>query len=250
MYAPIRLLTIGLAVGLAACQHAAPTSTFSASPSPISIDGDQLVAAFYELVTAEDFTAKTELTGLITGGALQVSIRAAGSLSGGDGTMTLKLNTVSDTVELEEIYVGEDGYVRETGGVWQRLSRWQINTSGAQLDPFAFLTSPDDLRYDGTTTHDGAELFALVNTRGLGLAGGSAAAALNVFGEATRLQILVRSDGTPVFLSYHMTVFLDESSGEKVAASGDIKQSFTAVGEPVVIEPPSEFIEQPTLPPD
>ena len=243
-----RLLTICLAIGLIACQPDASART--PSPSQVSIDGDQLVATFYELVMAEDFTARTELTGLITGGALQVSLHGTGSLSGGDGTMTLKLNTVSDTVELEEIYVGEDGYVREAGGVWQRLSRWQINTSGAQLDPFAFLTSTDDLRYNGMVTHDGAELLALVNTRALGLAGGSAAAALNVFGEATRLQILVESDGTPVFLSYHMTVFLDESSGEKVAASGDIRQSFSEVGEPVVIEPPADFVEQPTPPPE
>jgi hypothetical protein len=244
-----RLLTTCFAVGLVACQPAASTSTLSASPTPVAVDGDQLVAAFYKLVTADDFTAKTELTGLISGGALQLSIHATGDLSGGNGSMTLKLNTVSDTIEIEEIYVGEDAYVREGGGVWQRLSRWLVNTSGAQLDPFAFLSSADDLRYDGTATHDGQELYALVNTRGLGLAGGSAAAALNVFGEATPLQILVQSDGTPVFLSYHMTVFLHESSGEKVGAIGDIKQSFTGVGEPVTIQAPTDFIEQPTASP-
>jgi len=245
MRAPRRLFSTGLALGLLACQPAVSTSVHSAPPSQ-GIDGDHLVAAFYKLVTADDFSARTELSGLISGGALQVSILATGSLSGGNGTMALKLNTVSEKVEIEEIYVGEDGYVREPGGVWQRLSRWQINTSGAQLDPFAFVTSTDDLRFGGAATHDGVELYALANTRGLGLAGGSAAAALNIVGEATGLQILVQPDGTPVFLSYHMTVFLHEASGEKVSAIGDIKQSFTAVGEPVVIKPPSDFIEQPT----
>jgi len=42
----------------------------------------------YKLVTADDFTAKTELTGLISGGALQLSIHATGDLSGGNGSMT------------------------------------------------------------------------------------------------------------------------------------------------------------------
>ena len=209
----------------------------------MAIDGDQVVVAFYKLVTAEDFTATTEMTGLISGGALQVSIDATGALTGKNGSMKLKLNTVSEKADLEEIYVGEDGYVRQAGGAWYRLSRWEVNTSGAQVDPFSFVTSTDDLRFDGTATHDGAELYALVNTRGLGLAGGSAAAALHIFGEATQLQILVQADGTPVFLSYHMTVFLDQASGEKVAAIGDIKQSFSGVGQPVVIKAPASFVE-------
>jgi hypothetical protein len=236
------LVTAALAL-LVACQPAASTPE-SAAPSgseAAEADGEQLINTFLRLVKADSFTTRTEMSGVLSAGALQLAIQASGSLRGGSGTMRMKLNTVSDTVEFEAIFVGEFAYIREPGGEWQRVLRGQVNTSGARLDSFEFLTSGDDLRYDGTTTHDGVQVHVLVNTGPLSLTGGETGTAAS--GEATRLRILVLADGTPVFLSYHLTVSIDDGTGGKVAARGDIEQTFTDVGEPIVIEPPPGFAE-------
>jgi len=152
--------------------------------------------------------------------------------------MTLKLNTASDNVEFEVIFVGAYAYARLPGGEWQRLPRDEINTSGAQLDSFEFLTSAEDLRYDGTTTHVGADVHVLADTRPLALDPEQGSS-----GEVTRLRILVLADGTPVFLSYHLTASIDGPGGDKVTARGDMEQSFTDVGEAIVVEPPASFVE-------
>jgi len=234
----LRLLA-GLAVLLVACQPGGSTSSGFASGSAVAeVDGDELIGAFLELVTSDEFTANTEMSGVLSAGALQVGIEASGSLAGRDGTMTLKLNTVSDNLEFEATFVGEYGYARLLGGTWQRLPRAEVNTSGAQLDSFEFLTSADDLRYDGTATHDGLDVHVLTNTRPLDLDPEQGAT-----GEVTRLRILVLADGTPVFLTYHMTVSINGPGGDKVVARGDIEQSFTDVGDPIVIEPPTDFVE-------
>ena len=243
MHALPRILTAALAIGLVSCQPAASTSE-SVRPSgseAVEVDGEQLINSFLRLVKADSFTTRTEMSGVLTAGALQLAIQASGSLRGGSGTMSMKLNTVSDTVEFEAIFVGEFAYIREPGGEWQRVFREQVNTSGARLDSFEFLSSGDDLRYDGITTHDGVEVHVLVNTGPLSLTGGETGQGAS--GEATRLRILVLADATPVFLSYHMTVTIDDGTGAKVAARGDIEQTFTDVGEPFVIEPPPGFSE-------
>ena len=110
------------------------------------------------------------------------------------------------------------------------------------LSPAPLGEHPLDLRYEGIATHDGAVVHVLANTRALPLAG-SGAAAEDASGKATKLRIPVLADGTPVFLSYHMTVTIDDGTGVKVAARGDIEQSFTDVGEPIVIAPPSGFTD-------
>lgn len=239
MHALPRILTASLLTLLVACQPATSPSESPLRSGAAEVDGEQLINTFLRLVKDDSFTTKTEMSGVLSAGALQLAIQASGSLRGGDGTMSLKLNTVSDSVEAEMIFVGEFGYVREPGGEWQRVLRGQVNTSGARLDSFEFLTSGDDLAYDGTDTHDGVEVHVLVNTGPLSLTGGETAAS----GEATRLRILVLADGTPVFLSYHMTVNIDDGTGGKVSARGDIEQTFTDVGEPIEIEPPPGFTE-------
>jgi len=238
-----RLLVLGVvaAVALIGCQPGGSTSSGPAEPSgsaAAGVDGEALIDDFLELVQSDEFTANTEMSGVLTAGALQIGIEATGSLSGRDGMMTLKLNTVSENIEFEAIFIGEDGYVRLPGGVWQRLPRADVNTSGAQLDSFEFLTSADDLRYDGTATHDGVEVHVLVGTGPLPLDAEQGSS-----GEVTQLRILVLADGTPVNLSYHMTVSVDDPDGERVAARGDIEQSFTDVGDPIVIEAPPSFEE-------
>jgi len=237
MKTPRLLVVTGVLVALVACQ---PGSSGSAEPSASSAaaDGEEVIGAFYELVTSEQFTADTEMSGVMSAGALQLSISVSGSIAGNDGSMRMKLNTVSDNIEFEVIYVGDFGYVRLPGGVWQRALRSEIDTSGTQLDSFEFLDSVDDLRYDGTTTHDGVEVHVLTNTRPLAMDPEAGAT-----GEVTQLQILVLADGVPVLLSYHMTVLIGGPEGEKVAARGDIEQTFTDVGEPIVIEAPESFIE-------
>lgn len=238
-----RLLTIAAVAVLVACQPAGSTSesTRPSGTEAAEVDGEQLINTFLRLVKADSFTTRTEMSGVLTAGALQLGIEASGSLRGGNGTMSMKLNTVSDSVEFEAIFIGEFGYIREPGAEWQRVLREQVNTSGARLDSFEFLTSGDDLRYDGTTTHDGVDVHVLVNTGPLSLTGAETGTAAS--GEATRLRILVLADGTPVFLSYHLTVSVDDGKGAKVAARGDIEQTFTDVGEPIVIEPPPGFTE-------
>jgi len=243
MLALRRLIAAAMAVALIACQPVGSNPSGSSTPSAsatVEVDGERLIDAFLRLVKADAFTARTEMSGVLTAGALQLGLQASGTLRGGDGTMTLKLNTVSDHVEFEAIFVGEYGYVRLSEGEWQRVPREDVNTSGARLDSFNFITAGDDLRYEGIATHDGAVVHVLANTRALPLAG-SGAAAEDASGKATKLRILVLADGTPVFLSYHMTVTIDDGTGAKVAARGDIEQSFTDVGEPIVIAPPSGF---------
>jgi hypothetical protein len=235
-----RLLAAGLAVLLLAFQ-AGCSGSGSAEPSmsaAVEVDGAELIDAFLDLVTSDGFTANTEMSGVLSAGALQLAIEATGSLVGPDGTMTLKLNTASDSLEGEVIFVGAYAYARLPRGEWQRVPRAEVNTSGAQLDPFEFLTSADDLRYDGTTTHGGVEVQVLAGTGPLALDPEQGAS-----GEVTRLRILVLADGTPVFLSYHMTVSINSPGGDKVAARGDIEQSFSDVGEAIVIEPPATFVE-------
>ena len=61
--------------------------------------------------------------------------------------------------------------------------------------------------------------------------------------QITRLRILVLADGTPVFLTYHLTNLVSDGRGGTVSAFADIEQSFRNVGEPVVIEPPATFTE-------
>lgn len=241
MHALPRIMTATLVVVLVACQPAGstPASVLPSGSEAGEVDGEQLINTFLRLVKADAFTARTEMSGVLSAGALQLGIQASGSLHGGNGTMRLKLNTASDSIEADMIFVGEFAYVREPEGEWQRVLREQVNTSGARLDSFEFLTSGDDLRYDGTTTHDGETVHVLVNTGPLVL--GAADAPQGASGEADRLRILVLADGTPVFLSYHMTVSIDDGTGEKVAARGDIEQTFTDVGEPIEIEPPPGF---------
>lgn len=204
-----------------------------------AVDGEALIATFLDLVSVDRFTAETEITANVTGGSLQVAVRATGSLSGGDGTMTYQMNTVSASLAFEAIFLGDYGYVRLTGGEWTRVLRDEVDTAGTQLDSFEFLTSTDDLRYEGTTIHDGREVHVLANTRTFDLQ----ASPETEPGQVTRLRILVLADGTPVFLSYHMTTLVADGRGGTVSASGDVEQAFRNVGEPVVIEPPASFTE-------
>ena len=150
-----RLLGVGSVLVLMACQPAASAPPDSALPSAAAVDGEQLIASFLDLVTADTFTTETEMTGTVTAGSLQVSVRATGSLAGGDGTIAYQLNSGSASLAFEAIFLGDYGYVRLTGGTWERVPRDKVNTAGTRLDSFEFLTSPDDLRYDGTSIHDG-----------------------------------------------------------------------------------------------
>jgi len=236
-----RLLVAVVATVLLACQPGGSVTSGPAAPSAsgaAGVNGERLIDAFLRLVKADAFTATTEMSGVLTAGALQLGLAATGTLRGGDGTMSLKLNTVSDNIEFDAIFVGEFGYIRVPDGEWQRVPREEVNTSGARLDSFSFITSGDQLRYDGTDTHRGVAVHVLVNTEPLPLGDATAGEAA---GEATKLRILVQADGTPVFLSYHMTVTIDSADGQRVSARGDIEQSFTGVGEPIIIEPPPGF---------
>ena len=227
-------LVMGIALFLLAACSGATTPTASPSPTlaPLSV---RVVTAFFDKVKAPGFSAQTELSGTVTSAGVRIEIEAVGSLSGNDGEMTMALTQGRTSVSFEVIFAGDFGYVRVPDGDWQKVDRDAVNTSGAQLDSFDFITEPSDLRYDGTVTYRGDTVHDLVNDGAISVPG---ATAQDPPGKVGLLHIYVTEDGTPLFLSYRVEANAIDTGGAKIRAVGDISQTFSDVGEPVTITPP------------
>ena len=227
-------LVLGIVVFvLSACSGA---STPSASPSPtLAPLSVRVVTAFFDKVKAPGFSAETEISGTVTSAGVRFELEALGSLSGNDGQMTMTLTQGRSSVSFDVIFLGDFGYVRVPDGDWQKVDRDAVNTSGAQLDSFNFITEPSDLRYDGTATYQGETVHDLVNDGAISVPG---ATAQDPPGKVGLLHIYVTEDGTPLFLSYRVEANAVDTGGAKVRAVGDISQTFSNVGEPVTITPP------------
>jgi hypothetical protein len=230
------LLAMGsLVVLLAACAGASPSASSSPTPPPVS---ETVVGAFFDMVKAPGFSAETELSGTVTSAGVRLSLEAVGSLSGNDGQMAVTLSEGQASVSFDVIFTGDFGYVRQAGGDWQQVDRDAVNTSGAQLDSFEFITEPSDLRYDGTATYRGETVRDLVNAGAISVPGASAQ---DPPGKVGLLHVYVRDDGTPLFMSYRVEANAVDTGGSKIRAVGDIEQTFTNVGTPVTVSPPPGF---------
>lgn len=218
---------------LAACSGA---STPTASPSPtLAPLSERVVTAFFDTVKVPGFSAATELSGTVTSAGVRIELEAEGSLSGNDGEMTMTLTQGRTSASFEVIFAGDFGYVRVPDGDWQKVDRDAMNTTGAQLDSFDFITEPSDLRYDGTVTYRGETVHDLVNDGAISVPGTTAQ---DPPGKVGLLHIYVSEDGTPLFLSYRVEANAVDTGGARIRAVGDISQTFSNVGEPVTIAPP------------
>jgi hypothetical protein len=229
-----------MALALVACltlAGCAAASTPSPSPSAsASFEGDEVIAAFLAMVKAPEFTTETEMSGSMTSSGIRIRVDATGRLVGHDAEMTMTLSQGRVSIDLEVILVGDFAYVREPDGEWEKVDRDLVNTSGAQLDSFEFITEPTDLRYKGTDTRDGEKVHVLVNAGAIRYLG-----AADTSGKVGLLRILVREDGTPLFLSYRVEATTQDLSGSPIRAVGDIEQTFSNVGSPVTIQAPPGF---------
>lgn len=223
-------LPLAASLALAGC-GSSPTPT----PAPsVPATGDQVIAAFLDLVTAPDFTTETTMTASMVAGGVRVNIEASGRLSGNDGEMTMTLSEGQNSLVFEAVFIGDAAYLRAPGAEWQQVERSAINASGAQLDSFEFLTDAGQLRYRGTTTRAGEEVHEIVNEGAISFAGVDGATPSKV----GLLRILVREDGTPISMSYRIEATTQDETGSPVRAVGDVEQTFANVGDPISIEVP------------
>lgn len=229
-------------VGLLACLAlVACGSGSSVTPSPsaaasVPPAGDEVIAAFLDVVKDPDFTTETDMSAVMTSSGVRIRVEAQGRLAGHDLDMTMRLSQGQIGIDLELILLGDLAYAREPGGEWTEVDRDLVNTGGAQIDSFEFLTEPSDLEYEGTATRAGEPVHVLVNAGPIRYLGPSSAE-----GSVGLLKVFVREDGTPVFLSYRVEATTTDLSGSAIRAVGDVEQSFANVGAPVSIEAPPGF---------
>jgi hypothetical protein len=221
---------------LAACGGGSTATPGPSAAASVQVSGDEVIDAFLEVVKDPAFTTETEMTAIMTSGGIRIRVEAEGNLAGHDAQMTMRLSQGQIGFDLEMILLGDFAYVRALEGEWTEVDRDAVNTGGAQIDSFEFLTEPGDLEYDGTAMRGGERVHVLVNAGPIRYLGPSSAE-----GNVGLLEILVREDGTPISLSYRVEATTLDLNGVEIRAVGDVEQIFTSVGEPTTIEPPAGF---------
>jgi hypothetical protein len=230
------MLALLACLALAACGGGSTATPGASAAASVQVSGDEVIDAFLEVVKDPGFTTETEMTATMTSSGIRIRVQAEGSLAGHDAQMTMRLSQGQIGFDLEMILLGDFAYVRALEGEWTEVDRDAVNTGGAQIDSFEFLTEPGDLEYDGTAMRGGERVHVLVNAGPIRYLGPSSAE-----GNVGLLEILVREDGTPISLSYRVEATTLDLNGVEIRAVGDVEQSFTSVGEPTTIEPPAGF---------
>lgn len=220
------ILATGLLVGCG--QGSQPSLT----PEPSVLLPEHVVANFVDLVKSPGFSAETTIFGEVTSAGVRTRLEVEGSISGDDGDVSLTRVQGASTVNLDAVFVGDAAYVREPDQPWQTSPSRAAELSGVKLDPFVFVVSVDQLNYEGTTTFRGHEVHELQNVGALREDGVSDSS-------IGLVRILVEDDGTPVYMSYRFETMIPDANGNQVRAAGEVEQTFSAVGSPVVIEAPA-----------
>lgn len=220
------ILATGLLVGCA--QEGQPSVT----PEPSVLLPEHVVANFVGLVESPAFSAETTISGEVTSAGVRTTLEVEGSISGDDGDVTLTRVQGASTVNLDAVFVGDATYVRGGDEQWRASPSRAAELSGVKLDPFVFVTSVAQLDYQGTTTYDGREVHELKNVGAMPEDGVSDS-------RIGLVRILVEDDGTPVFISYRFETMIPDANGNEVRAAGEVEQTFSAVGQPVVIQAPA-----------
>lgn len=239
----MRALTVGLVAALVIGCQSGDGDAAAGSPSPTALAGDELVQAVFTLISSDDFSCRAEQTAVLESDDQTVNVDGTFELEGRDGAGQITLRSQGRSFASDFVVHGEHAYVKLPGADWRRMPRELANTTGAQLDPFEFIDSADDLRYIGPSEELGEPLQLLTNSEPLPLDRGSSVAVQNRTGEVTDLELFVRGDGTPVLMRYHLEGTGESATGAEIQVSGDTETRFSDVGADFSIEPPEEFVD-------
>ncbi len=234
---PSRLLAWLLPIALAACQAASPSPSFSPSPSPTPEppSGDEVIAAFLEIVGDAQLSMHVELQGTLEAAAggqtetLGMSMNM--DLRGNDAVGTAMLDTGPGEIRVTMLLVGDRAFVDDAGS-WVEIPFEQTSP----LNPFAALGGPDDLAYDSSAELQGRRVHHLHSLVWIGgdIDGLEAQGWSGVVIDYDDSDIVVDDAGTPIRLDFRGGVS-GQYQGQDASAAFDVTYQFSDVGEPMVI---------------
>ena len=245
--APVSL-SLAVALGIAACgapatsvapsqvATAAPSATAAPTPSPSAAD---VSAAFYEVISAKDFSGKATLTGTLMIGAVEGDV--TGSFAGDDddssSTTTITAGTFKQTTD--KISVGDERWSRTSPGPWLEDP---AKPGGSSSDKSLATTlrnlgSVVDL---GVESHAGKQLHHLQPKAGNMLTADDVGFDVGTATDAQfTLDFYATDDGAPA--SMVVTGSWTQGSGsDAVKNTMTLEYVFSDIGEPQVINPPED----------
>jgi hypothetical protein len=237
--APHRLTVVALIVALAAvaCGGAtptvAPTASPTVAPTPTATPFD-VSAAFLEVITDPDFSAKMEVDGTMEMG---VTATLSGTItgSGDDSRSILTIDFAGTRIETESIAVGGKAYTRTAPGPWLEVDAPSGGSDESSLT--AWLQTLDTIEDLGVVTKNGQKLHHLsagdepVPPGALGLD------ATTFTDPEVLIDFYAEDDGTPAVFSIEGT-WTQLINGVDFDVSFVMDMTISNVGSPISIKAP------------
>jgi len=237
--APSRLGVAALIVALAAAAcggstpSASPTASPTIAPTPTPFD---VSAAFLEIITDPDFSARMEVDGTMEMG---VSATLSGTItgSGDDARSIFKIDVAGTTIETEEITSGGKSYARTSPGPWLEVPAQPGSTDDENLT--AWLRTLDQVEDLGVVTKNGQQLHHLsagdepVPPGALGLD------ASTFTDPEVTIDFYAEDDGTPSVFAIEGT-WVQLVNGTNINVEFVMDLTISNVGSPIAINPPDD----------
>ncbi len=240
------IVAIAISLVLGACSGAtasvapsveptvAPTPTPAPTPSPTPIDAS---AAFLEIIGDKDFSGAATVTGTLMVGTTPgtVSGTYAGDGDSSDSTLTVSAGSFKQVTD--KISTGGTRWTRVSPGPWLEDLPTPGGANKSLADTLRGLSPVSDL---GVVSHGGKQLHHLQPKGGDALT--SEQAGFDT-GTATdgrfSMDFYVTEDGTPAVIALAGT-WTQGSGDTAVKNAVEIEYTFTAIGKPHTVQPPTD----------
>ncbi len=231
-----------MALAVGGCQGASsPSVAPSADPTPTPPPptDDQVMRRFLALAGSHALTMHVVADGKVTvtssGTSDTVKVGFDMDLSGADGVGKAVVDTGPSDVTFRMLLTGGHAYI-DDDGIWTEVPDYHPSTP---LNPFAGLSSADELSYRGHEIRDGERIHHLSVLAWLGgdLSLLEAQGWTGVKVDYTLTTLTVEDDGAPIEMSFSGGISGRFNDGGASAAF-EVTYEFTKVGEPVDIPAP------------
>lgn len=238
-------LALAAALAVGGCQ-AAPSPSPSVAPDPTPTppppSAEEVIGAFLLVAGNSALTMHVVADGKVTvtaGGTTEdVKISFDMDISGENGVGTAVVDTGPQNVTFDMLLLENRAYV-DDNGTWTEIPDYQPSTP---LNPFAGLTSAEELTYRGHDIRDDqrAHHMSVIPWLGGDLSLLEAQGWTNVKIDYTLTTLTVEDNGAPITLNFTGGIsgrFQDIGA----SAAFDVTYDFTKVGEPVDIPSPGDI---------
>ena len=230
----LTLIAAGCSSGVRITQPPAPPRTPNASDVQRN-EARTSLDAFVALLAAEDraFRIDEEASISTPVGAVRATTRM--DIVGEDIQGDMRLSAAgADPVRFRFILVGNGLWAREGSAAWKKVPRGTLSATDA-LEVLAAGVVPRHLDFREQKTVDGKLLNHFASRAPIAYDSTSAELA----GSINRIDVYVQEDGTPVTVEVEYTGIYQLVPAVKGRMTAEATMSFSRVGKPVKIEPPS-----------